>query len=214
MNPRRLVRDAAATASRRTLVGLVAYGAVVRPWHLAFGAAAGETQRVMPGDELLPAPTSVSTRAITIERPPGAVWPWLVQMGKDRGGLYSYEAIENLFGLDIHNADRLEPAWQHLAVGDRVKLSADRFSLVVRQVDAPRALVYEFADGGWTWAFELLPEPGARTRLLVRNRWSSHAGGIGWRLAFWGLEPAAFVMEQRMLRGLRDRVEGTLEDRP
>lgn len=208
--PRSLPALGALSAS--TVLGLLAYGMVLRPWHLRWGTAEGEADRSMAGDELLPAATSVSTRATTIDRPPEAVWPWLVQMGRRRGGLYSYERLENLFGLDFHNADRIHPEWQDLQVGDEIELSRERFSLVVRELDAPRALVFEFVDGGWVWAFELVPMPSGGTRLLVRNRWSSHAGGPIWRLAFWGLEPAAFVMEQRMLRGIRDRAEG--DERP
>jgi hypothetical protein len=74
----------------------------------------------VPGDELTPPPVEQNTRAITIAATPQEVWPWLVQMGADRGGFYSYAWLENLFGLGIHNADRIVEEWQQLAVGDWV----------------------------------------------------------------------------------------------
>lgn len=113
------------------------------------------------------------SRGLAIDTPPERLWPWLVQMGKDRGGLYSYTSIENLFGFGIHNADRIVPELQHLAVGDRVPLSPRRFALIVRELAAPRTLVFEFADGGWIWTFHLTGTATRGTRLLVRNRWSS-----------------------------------------
>jgi hypothetical protein len=79
---------------------------------LRWGATAAEVARRLPGDELIPHPASVSTRAITIQAPVERVWPWVLQTGQERGGLYSYQWLENLFGSDIHNADRIMPAWQ------------------------------------------------------------------------------------------------------
>lgn len=180
---------------------------VVRPWHLSYGATDEEARRPLPGDDLMAAPSVVSTRAVTIDAAPRDVWPWLVQMGQDRGGLYSYTWIENLFGLDIHNADRIVPAWQDLAVGDTVRLSQKRFALVVRHLQPQRSLVFEFADGGWVWSFHLEPAGDGSTRLLVRNRWTSLWSGPGWQVTFWALEPSAFIMEQRMLRGIASRAE-------
>lgn len=103
----------------------------------------------LPGDELLPAPTVVSTQAITINAPAESIWPWLVQLGKDRGGLYSYTVIENLFGLGIHNTDRVIPELQNLAVGDRVPLSKQRFAVFVRD-GTTHAARHQTAPGdGW-----------------------------------------------------------------
>ena len=73
----------------------------------------------MPGDELVAHPVLGYTRAITINAPADRVWPWLVQMGQGRGGLYSFDGLENLVGCDIHSTDRILPAAQQLAVGDR-----------------------------------------------------------------------------------------------
>jgi hypothetical protein len=193
---------AAVTAIAAPVVPALAYGLWLRPWHLAWGATTEEASGPMPGDDLLPAPTMVATRAITVHAPPEAIWRWLIQVGQDRGGLYSYDFLENIFGLDMHSADRVVDEWQDLSPGDRVPLSPQRFALLARRVEQPRELVFEFDDGGWTWAFALRPLYPDRTRLVVRNRWTSSHDGIIWKVAMWVIEPVAFVMEQRMLRSL------------
>ena len=110
-------------------VGVAAAAAwwkVFTPWQRNWGATEEEVAMALPGDELTPPPIEQNTRAITIAAPPEEVWPWLVQMGADRGGFYSYAWLENLFGLKIHNADRIVDGWQQLAVGDWVWGSRDR----------------------------------------------------------------------------------------
>jgi len=99
-------------------VGYLAYRKRIRDWHLHWGATPDEVERTLPGDELMDYPDVVSTRVIAIDAPPSAVWPWLVQMGPGRGGAYTYDWIENLFGLGMQSADRVHPEWQHLEVGD------------------------------------------------------------------------------------------------
>ena len=114
-----------------TAAALAAYRYVVQPWHKTWGATEEEAQKPLPGDEFVPDPAYMTTRAITIEAPPEDVWPWLVQVGQDRGGFYSYEWLENIFGLDIHNADEIISEWQNLEVGDIVRLGpTDRKSVV------------------------------------------------------------------------------------
>ena len=72
----------------------------------------------LPGDDLLAPADIVATRAIRIHAPPAAMRPWLVQMGPGRGGAYTYDWIENLFGLNMHSANRIVPEWQQIEVGD------------------------------------------------------------------------------------------------
>lgn len=156
----------AAVGAAAPLAVLGLYHLVLRPWHLSFGARDDEAAAVLPGDDLLPAPSVVSTRAIGIDATAEQVWPWLVQLGKDRGGLYSYTKLENLFGFGIHNADRIVPELQDLAVGDCVPLSKNRFSIMVREIDAPRSLVFEFTDGGWVWTFHVAESENGGSRLI------------------------------------------------
>lgn len=184
----------------------------LRRSYLCWGATAQERRAHLPGDELLPRADLVSTRAVTIGASVGETWPWIVQMGQGRGGLYSYDALENLVGCDMHSADRVVPEWQTRAVGDDFRLHPD-VALTVAGVEPPRHLVVRggVAAGetpppyDFTWAFVLEPAPGDATRLLVRERYEY--------LRRWApllVEPVAvvsFVMSRRMLLGVKERTE-------
>ena len=185
---------------------LLIYLRLLRPWHLRWGATEEEAEASMPGDELIAQPTLVSTRAITIDAPPEDVWPWLAQIGQGRGGFYSYDWIENLIGLDIHSSDRILEEHQRPRVGDRVALAPDGSGLDVELVEPGRSLVLREPSGGWTWAFRLSSTEG-RTRLIARNRWTTAGGPLGFRLYMALIDPAAFVMERKMLLGIKDRSE-------
>lgn len=214
-----------------TLLGALQVGGtlilspVLRRWYNRWGAQAEERQRPLPGDELVPAPMLGYTRAITIHAPPALVWPWLVQMGQGRGGLYSYDGLENLVGCDIHSADRILPEYQQLKPGELIRLGPQGypcFSAV--SVEPGRALVLISADpqtgqpvaytekGGKgysiaTWQFFLEAPGGDATRLLVRQR-LAYSPGLAW---LWRLtEPVVFVMERKMLLGIRQRAEQSL----
>ena len=92
---------------------------VIRPAHLRWGATTEEIARAMPGD----LNGRRWTRAITVAATPEQIWPWLVQWGQGRGGWYSYDWLENLFGLDIHSADRILPEHQNPAIANRLLIS-------------------------------------------------------------------------------------------
>jgi len=203
---------------RRCLVSLVTlllgYVVLLRRPQLTWGATPAEAGMRLPGDEVLPRSDLTATRGITIEASPAQVWPWLVQLGQGRGGFYTYDALENLVGCDIHSADEIVPAWQHLEVGDEVRLHPE-VALTVAEVEPDHALVLrgavsatgdqQAAPYDFTWAFVLRAEGAAATRLLVRERYAylqPAAAAL--------VEPVAvvsFVMTQRMLRGIRDRAE-------
>jgi hypothetical protein len=117
MNKR--TRAAASVAGGALAAGLGAYPLFFRRWCLTWGARPDEVARKLPGDELLADAGIVSTRAVTIDAPPGAIWPWLVQMGSGRGGVYTYDWIENLFGLDMHSAREILPPALHAGHGAR-----------------------------------------------------------------------------------------------
>lgn len=160
----------------------------------------------MPGDELIADPTLVSTRAVTIAAPPEAVWPWLVQLGQGRAGFYSYDWIENLIGLDIHSAEQILDQHQDLRTDDRIALAPDGSGLDVERLEPNRLLVLREPTGGWTWSFLLRPTDG-NTRLIVRNRWTTAGGSPSFRLYMAMIDPAAAIMERKMLMGIKARVE-------
>ena len=159
----------------------------------------------LPGDDLLPDAGLVTTRAITIDAPPDAIWPWLVQMGSGRGGAYTYDWIENLFGLNMHSADEILPEFQDLKVGD--EMGTGRPVMRVEVLDPRRALAIQVADGNWAWIFALLPQPDS-TRLISRNRIAT-AGLPRAARPFYLLfmEPGSLVMERKMLLGIKERAE-------
>src|SRR6187397_3299325 len=167
---------------------------LVRTPVLTWGATEEEAGRSLPGDELLEDPAVVSTRAITIDAPPSAVWPWLVQMGSGRGGAYTYDWIENLFGLGMHSADEILPQFQDLNLGDEIPLGPGRPRMRVEVFEPERALTLRFEDQNWVWTFALFPE-GAATRLLSRNRIATPHASVATRLVgLLVMEPGSLVM--------------------
>lgn len=181
---------------------------------MRWGATDAEVRGALPGDELVAHPDVTTTRATTVHAPAAAVWPWIAQIGQGRGGFYSYDAVENLLGLDIHSAERIVPEWQSVAVGMTIRL-APEVPLTVALVEPGRALVLRGAVpvGGtampydFTWAFVLCEGDDGPTRLVIRERY----GYLTWwaRLIVEPVSLVSVVMTRRMLRGIRERVERT-----
>jgi len=191
-----------------------------RRWHRSWGTAAEEATASLPGDDLISDAALQTTRGIDIHAPPEKVWPWLVQMGQGRGGLYTYEWIENLLGAKIHNLDRIDPQLQQLSVGDHIRLTPEVYlSRIpgqyyrVTEIRPERALVMlqELPAGGLnSWSFNLRPLGAGATRLLVRGRSSAPSGPaqrVAREVELLLLEPGYFVMERGLLRGLKKRAE-------
>jgi hypothetical protein len=201
---------------KRTLVGAAGTGVVALaaayPWlwrHscLTWGASAVEVCREMPGDALLPAAPLVTTRAVSVDADPSAIWPWLVQMGPRRGGAYTYDWIENLMGLDMHSADRILPEFQDLKPGDTMALGENGPVMEVAELDPQHALVFRSQDGAWVWAFGLYRRGGS-TRLVSRNRIQPPDPSPLYRAySLYVMEPGSLVMERRMLLGIKSRAE-------
>jgi hypothetical protein len=207
-NPTLLEELLAALAMGANLLG----SPLTRRWFTRWGATTQELTRPLPGDELVPSPTIRSTRAITIQAPAGQIWAWLVQMGQGRGGLYSYQRLENLARCQIENADRILPELQDLNIGDPIRLGPQGYPhFTVRQILPGRALVLgadpQNPEPPVSWSFNLeVVEPG-KTRLIVRSLngyQSSFANHLMWR---WITDPIFFVMERRMLLGIKARAE-------
>jgi hypothetical protein len=211
---RRLTMTNATVRGAPYAVAAYALGVVAaHPWMDRWGSTAAERTLGLAGDELVP-DAAQQTHAITIDAPPEAVWPWLVQMGQDRAGFYSHDRLERLVGADIRNADEIHPEWQHLAVGDLVRTyrSMPRFEplgWLVATIEPPRLLVVHEPERGGiissSWAF-VLERGNERTRLL--SRWRFRRRGAAHTAFKWLVfDPAHFIMETGVLHGLKTRVE-------
>jgi hypothetical protein len=190
------------------LILTMAYWFPVRRWFGRWGTTEEELTRAMTGDALIANPTHSATHAVTVDASPEDIWPWLLQMGAGRGGLYSYDWLDRLFGiLDRPSADRVLPEFQRLAVGDAISLGP-REALTVAALDPDRALVLSYNAHGfeWMWQFGMYPIDENRTRLVTRGT-ERFANTIGAWLFMRVMEPAAFIMTRRMLLGVKQRAE-------
>jgi len=191
------------------------YWTVGRGPCLTWGATDEEVDRTMPGDDLLPDPEVLATRAVTIGAPPSAIWPWLVQMGSGRGGVYTYDWIENLLGLEMRSADTVHPEWQDRAVGDAERLGSSGPVMRTAVLEPESALVLAADEGTWVWAFGLYPVDDHRTRLVSRNRISSpHPSVPGRVVRTLVMEPGSLIMERKMLLGIKERAERLAAESP
>jgi hypothetical protein len=186
-------------------IGAVAivYRVLLRGPILNWGATDTEANGRLPGDELLEEADGVATRSITIDAPASAVWPWIAQMGPSpRGGAYTYDWIENLLGLNMHSADRVLPEYQHPQVGDVLGYGKNRMRF--ERVEPPHVLATRSEDGNWVWSF-VLNEHNGTTRLISRNRF--RLPSLIAKIGMLPMEPGSLVMEQKMLRGIKQRAE-------
>ena len=194
--------------------GFAAYVFAIRPWHRRWGATDAEVSGSMPGDDLVEDANFQTTRAIDIDAPLKAVWPWLAQIGQGRGGFYSYDLLENLMGLDIHSADRILPEFQDLRVGDAIPIEPEGGGYTVAEIEPNHHLVlftegkgdsdldtvFREANAASTWTFLLEELTGERTRLIVR-----------WR-ARWNLlsSPMGFLIGDDVTNGKFERADECL----
>lgn len=215
-----MIKRGLADSAVLAAAAVVVYEGCAKPWQQRWGATDEEIALELPGDELVAEPATQQTRAITIHATPDEVWPWLVQMGADRGGFYSYDCLENLFGLGIHSASEVVARWQDINVGDVIYADRSRtggwYVVEVRPKEALVLKVANLAAGRplrrdeqlrweFLWTFALRATPTGSTRLLVRER-----VGFGSRLTKALMAPVglvSFVMTRGMMLHLKWRVE-------
>jgi hypothetical protein len=202
------------------LIGGYAFG--VRPRLLRWGATDEEVAGLYPGGDLIPGAGRSATMAVTIDAPPSRVWPWLVQMGVDRAGWYSWDRLDN-FGR--HSAERVHPEWQEISVGDRLTampdgsmwwevaaLEPERFLCLRASIDLrgrpfePTGTRPRFSTDS-TWGFLLEALPDGRTRLVVSGYWSLQPGWLQPISSFLVLEPSHWIMQTRQFATLKRHAE-------
>ena len=179
------------------------------PWMDRWGASADELAASFPGDELVSSPRVVYNRTVTIAATPEEIYPWIVQLGAERGGMYSYEWFEtNILQCELVNADRIHEEWQDLKVGDQVKMCPGEgwgpppYEVAVMEPNYAIVLGHQ-ENGIWSdvWQFILLPQADGTTRLVLRSRDAK----VGW---FWDvMRPGEFIMSRGMLIGIKERAE-------
>ncbi|SDR38726.1 hypothetical protein [Natronobacterium texcoconense] len=199
-----------------TLSLFAVYHTRLRPWHRRWGTTPREAVGTLPGDEFLSEPADRVTHAVEIDATPGAVWQWLVQIGQNRGGFYSYDVLENLVGADIHTVDRIVPEYQNLSEGDVVRLAPEDYPVsrpdsapeVVR-LEEERALVLRPPVEGetWVWAFVCRETDDGTTRLVARISSPAPSSRLEAVVGYLFWEPAHFVMERKMLREIKRRAQ-------
>ncbi|MGH2936890.1 MAG: SRPBCC family protein [Solirubrobacterales bacterium] len=190
-------------ATTVALAGAAVYVGLVEPWMSRWGSSSAERSDELPGDDLVPDPGLVINHAVTIDAPPECVWSWLAQIGQDRGGFYSYEWLENLAGCRMRNADRIHIEWQRREPGEKVMLHPLAPGLAVTIFDPPQALGLE----GWG-VFVVRPHGTRQSRLIARGRAPKGFPTLLHRLT---LSVPHFLMERRMLLGIKERAESEVE---
>jgi hypothetical protein len=206
----RRVRSVAGGGVALVVTAFIAMCALSRSWHSQWGVTNRELALAFPGDRPERDAAFEVNHGITINAPPTDVWPWLVQLGRDRAGFYSYDALENLVGLRIHNADRIHDEWQNRSVGDLVPATppgwlglSKALGWKISHLEPERAIVL----AGWG-AFVLKAVDEGHCRLFVRSTVTGPKVPV-WAaaLSFATFEPIHFVMERRMLLGIKARAE-------
>lgn len=201
----------AALTAGLILVSYVGVAAFSYPWHRTWGSTREELKMPLPGDAEGRDPALELQHAVTIDAPAEDVWVWLVQLGQDRGGFYSYDWLERAFGLGTRNATEVRPEWQTLRSGDVIRATppeylgglVDEVAWTVSDVTPERALVLDQRG-----AFVLQPISEERTRLIIRSKtgdrdrsvWASAASLLGFQLPH-------FLMQRRMLLTIKTLAE-------
>jgi hypothetical protein len=186
-----------------TVVAVVAYLLVLRPWQLRWGATDEELERAMPGDELVTEPDLDATRGLTVHARPEEIWPWLVQIGYRRAGFYSYDRLDN---AGVPSAERILAEYQDIAIGDKIPLDRNSHMEVVA-LEPPRVMVWNLPGRGLSWAWGLYPLDGRRTRLVTRLHWRYR-----WKfpviLGYFMTDVGDFIMMRKCMLGIKRRAEG------
>ena len=192
----------------------------IRKW----GSTEEELKRELPGDEIVKEVKGWYNHAVTINAAPADVWPWILQLGQNKGGFYSYELLENIVGSKIHNADRIVPEFQNTAVGDKVMMTPKAAPYIVTAIEPGRAFVLQlrvnlatqetvdaaeplpqkFQDSSWLFFVEETVEGATRLTTRSRNDWNQSKTNT----FFYGLFGViSIAMDRKMLKGIRKRAE-------
>lgn len=197
-----------------SLLGLVIiYLFFLRTFLMHWGSSSSERNRYYPGDSIVANPATITTIAVTINKPPSAIWPWIAQMGLNKAGFYSYTRLENMFGCNLHNADVIHPEWQNTKEGDiesvcEAAVKKQMSGWMVAIVATNKAFVYKaINDSTWTMGYYIDSIDINHSRLITRMRYVSPR-------KFWEyitdkvwLEWAHCIMQRGSIKGIKIRAE-------
>jgi hypothetical protein len=211
------------------IAGNLIFQPVTRSHYRFWGATKEDKQRALPGDERVPDPMVLTTMAITINAPASEVWPWVAQLGQERGGMYSYELLENIARCQMRNADRVVPEWE-MKVGDQMRMGPQGYPVnQVVALERGRWLLMAGADLktgiaaplpqlgqatyiNYTWVLYLDERPDGTTRIIARTRLAyaprTFAAKLMWEVF---TDPIGCTMMRKMLLTLKQRVEQTAQ---
>ena len=189
------------------LILMVALAILLTPWMNKWHTTAEERAAAFPGDDLVEAPRLLINRAVTINAASDAIYPWLLQIGADKAGMYSYTWLERLTGCEMAKDEVLRSEWHNLKEGDLMKMCAGEFApppYIVARLIPNEAVIFGHKDGDkWaeTWQFILIPQSEGRTRLVTRTS-TTKIGG-----AWVVFNRIAFIMERKMLLTIKNLAE-------
>ena len=180
------------------------YVTLLRPWQLRWGATNEEVNRSMPGDDVVKVPSFNSTRAVRIKASPKDIYPWIVQMGLNRAGWYSYDWLDN---LARKSAEEIFPVFQNVQVGTLIPMSPDyNYGLWIKDFETNGWMLWWDKKGGTTWVWGIYPEGEFHSRLVTRVRlkykWVSFEIFFNILIEFFDI-----LMMRKCMLGIKKRAE-------
>ena len=178
-----------------------------------WGSTSAERDKLYAGDSIVAKPEYISTIAVTINKSPSEIWPWIVQMGKNKAGFYSYTWLENIFGCKLHNADRIHPEWQDTREGDYepVCASAEKKKMpgwTIIKLIPNKAFVYKISsDSSWMMGYYVDSINENRSRLIARMKYERPKGFGEFVIDKIWMEWAHCLMQKGSINGIKKRVE-------
>ena len=147
-----------------------------------------------------------STRAIDIDAHQDVVWKWLMQLGADRAGFFSYDFIESALGYYTTYPEMEQPRFEDLKPGDLVRGSNNEsdsvilYNFPVLLVQPQKTFVID------NWGSFLLEGNGDKTRLIIRTQ-EKKSDEFSALVAYHLGIPMHFIMERRMMYGFKMKAE-------
>ena len=182
---------------------LFLYKLVIRHWHFYWGASKEEIELSLPGDELVNNPDFIFTRAITIEAKPEKIYPWILQIGYNRAGFYSYDWFDN---SGKRSSERILSHHQNLKNGDTIPIS-NFVQMTVDTLESDKFLT--IGHGSWTWY--LNPVDDSSTRLITRMR-GVYKGGFTKNSITFLTELGDLPFMRKSMIGIKQRSEEAIKD--